>query len=389
MKIVVLGGAGLMGRITVRDLLENPDVEQVTVGELHRKAAQAILADLKDTRLKVEGIDIRQKDKLVDLISGHAVVINSSPYVLNLEVMYACLEAGAHYLDLGGLFKMTQRQLELHDAFKKHRLIAVLGCGSTPGTTNVMAGYGVSKVDQVDSVEVKIGCADFATSDSPLTPPYTMDTILDEFSMKPVIFEGGKFREVSPLSGEEEVLFPAPIGAVTACYTIHSEVATFPLSFKSKGIRSASFRISFPKAFYDKLKFLAELGFAEEKKRTIEGAEISPRKFLLSLLGELPQAEGDADDCDIIRVEVRGRKNGRKVECRIESIVRPHSRWKVSAGALDTGVPASIIAQMIAQGQIKERGVYPPETCVDPEAYFKELASREMNVYSVIREELT
>jgi lysine 6-dehydrogenase len=389
MKIAVLGGAGLMGRITVRDLLENPDIDRVTVGELHRKAAQTILGNLKDKRLVVEGIDIRQKEKLVALLSGHDVVINSSPYILNLEVMNACIEAGVHYLDLGGLFKFTQRQLELHDEFKKHRLSAVLGCGSTPGTTNVMAGYAVSKMDEVESVEVKIGCADFARIESPLTPPYTMDTILDEFSMNPIIFDGGKFREVPPLSGEEEVLFPAPVGAVTACYTIHSEVATFPLSFKKKGIKRASFRISFPKAFYDKMKFLAELGFASETKRIIHGAEIAPRKFLLSFLNELPQPEGDPDDCDVIRVEARGKKNGLRVECRMESIVRPHSRWKVSAGALDTGVPASIIAQMIAQGQIKERGVFPPEVCVDPEAYFKELASREMNVYSVIREELT
>ena len=30
--------------------------------------------------------------------------------------MRACLEAGCHYLDLGGLYWMTGRQLELHDA---------------------------------------------------------------------------------------------------------------------------------------------------------------------------------------------------------------------------------------------------------------------------------
>ncbi len=259
MKIAVLGGAGLMGRITVRDLLENPDIDQVTVGELHRKAALSILGSLKEKRLKVESLDIKQQDKLVGLISGHDVVINSTPYVLNLEVMRACLSAGVHYLDLGGLFKMTQRQLELSDDFRKRDLIAVLGCGSTPGTTNVMAGYAVSKLDEVESVEVKIGCADFAISESPLTPPYTMDTVLDEFSLNPVIFEGGKFREVSPLSGEEEVVFPAPVGVVNACYTIHSEVATFPLSFKNKGIKRASFRIAFPQAFYNKIKFLAEL----------------------------------------------------------------------------------------------------------------------------------
>ena len=53
--------------------------------------------------------------------------------------MRACLEAGCHYIDLGGLYWLTGRQLELHDEFEQAGLLALLGMGSSPGKTNVMA----------------------------------------------------------------------------------------------------------------------------------------------------------------------------------------------------------------------------------------------------------
>jgi saccharopine dehydrogenase-like NADP-dependent oxidoreductase len=371
----------------VRDLLEDADISGVIVAELNPDAARAVLGS--DARLQIHGLDVTDREKLVSLLRGCVVVINSTRYTTNMDVMQACLEAGAHYLDLGGLFHMTRRQLALHDEFKSRGLTAVLGCGSTPGITNVMAARACCDLDTVRSVHVKIGCADFSKSAAPLVPPYSMETILDEFSLKPMIFDDGEFKEVAPLSGEEEVSFPEPVGTIRACYTLHSEVATFPLSYREKGIRSASFRIAFPSEFYDKLKLLVELGFAREEKRAVAGVEVSPRKLLLSLLNEIPADESEPDDCDVIRVEARGTTGGRRIHRTMESIVRPHSRWKVSAGALDTGVPASIIAQMIAKGVVTARGVYPPETCIDPDVFFRAMAQREMRVYSVTREELT
>ncbi len=59
--------------------------------------------------------------------------------------MEACLRAGAHYLDLGGLYHVTAAQFETFapadggDRFESAGLLAVLGIGSSPGKTNLMA----------------------------------------------------------------------------------------------------------------------------------------------------------------------------------------------------------------------------------------------------------
>ena len=58
------------------------------------------------------------------------------------------------------------------------------------------------------------------------------------------------------------------------------------------------------------------------------------------------------------------------------------SHWdSVPAGTLDTGVPPSIIAQMIARGEIIKTGAMEPGFCVDPEKFFDELKKRGMHVY--------
>ena len=66
------------------------------------------------------------------LLSGVDVLVNSASYRVNLDAMRACLEAGCHYIDLGGLYHLTTRQLELDDDFTTVGKLALLGMGELP-----------------------------------------------------------------------------------------------------------------------------------------------------------------------------------------------------------------------------------------------------------------
>ena len=46
----------------------------------------------------------------------------------------------------------------------------------------------------------------------------------------------------------------------------------------------------------------------------------------------------------------------------------------------NTGYPTSIIAQMLAEGIIKEKGVIPQETSVPSDIFIEELSKRGINV---------
>ena len=378
-----------MARITLLDLVSCKEIERILVADLSLEAATAVIESLDDERLEAAAVDVRDVEATAAIIEGYDVVINSTQYYFNLEVMKAALLAKAHYIDLGGLFHMTRKQVTLDDDFRKAGLLAILGSGSTPGITNVMARYAVDKLDQVEAIDIKIGAADLDPG-SAFSSPYSLDTIIDECAMSPYIYDDDHWIELPPFSGGENVTFPSPIGAATAHYTLHSEVATFPVSFKAKGIHRATFRLALPEEFVKTVKTLVDLNLADDTPRDIRGVSVKPRDVLLNVLRPRPGASDTMpNDCDCLRVDVSGSRGGRKVTITLESLVFPHEAWRASAGALDTGVPPSIMAQMIARGDIKERGTRSPEECVPPLPFFEELARRGMHVDAIVREPLS
>jgi saccharopine dehydrogenase-like NADP-dependent oxidoreductase len=334
---------------------------------------RAIAAD--NSRVKFVSADVRDESATAKLIEGHDAVLNCVTYYLNIPVMKAALRARVPYTDLGGLYHGSLRQFELHDDFKTAGITALLGMGSTPGITNVMAGMLSKQMERVDEIHVRVACMDESAS-GPLPVPYALDTVLDEFALEPYVFRNGKAEPVPPMSGAESIDFPSPVDRVEALYTLHSEVAMFPRSFP--GLREASFKVAFPQEFTRKVRFLVELGFASRDKLV---RDVSPREMLLAVAARQPApASSEPRDCDVLRVHVSGASGGKQINAMAEAIVFPHPEWKVAAGSLDTGVPLSIAGQMLARRVIDAPGVQCPETCVPPDPFFAELQNRGITV---------
>jgi lysine 6-dehydrogenase len=368
MKIAVLGAAGAMAQVVVRDLLEFVPAVEIT-------AADRRPLEHPDTRVRFAEADVTDEAATARLLEGHDAVLNCVTYYYNVPVMRAALAARVPYADLGGLYHGSVKQFALHDDFRRAGVTALLGMGSTPGITNVMAGALAEGLDAVESVHVRVGCVDRSAS-GPLPVPYALDTVLDEFSLEPMVFENGAAHPVPPMSGGETIDFPEPVGRAEALYTLHSEVAMFPRSFP--GLRDASFKVAFEPGFVAKVRFLVELGFASREKT---GAGESPRAVLLELAAGQHVPGGAPNDADHLRVELSGRKDGRPVSRRADLTVTPHERWGVAAGAFDTGVPLSIAGQLLAGRAISEPGVLCPETAVPHELFFEMLERRGMRVH--------
>jgi lysine 6-dehydrogenase len=411
MRVVVVGGAGAMGRWTVRDLTESEGVDEVVVADLDgaraREAAGWAAANSgSNGTAQVSGLalDAADPEALRRAFDGAEVVCNCAVYALNLPVMEACADAGTHYVDLGGLFHTTRRQLALHDRFVAAGVTAVIGMGGSPGITNVLAALAARDLDVVSEVEVRLGVADFAPSTAPVPVPYAIQTILDEFAVPAVTFRAGRLVEVPAMSEQEELNFPAPVGRVRVGHTLHSEIATLPLHFADRGIRSVSFKVGFPADFMDKLTLLTALGLADTTPVELPSGTVVPRELLVHAItttATTPGPEAAPDDAEAIWVRVRGRRAGPSgdpalaprddtpgapVERLAELVVRPHPTWQAGSGQLDTGVPPSIVAQLLAAKVIDRPGVLAPEDAVPPEPFLAELATRNMEVTLITRE---
>jgi lysine 6-dehydrogenase len=380
MQIIVLGGAGAMGRIAVRTLTEFSDVDQITIADYNEERAHDVAAALVSSKVEVRQIDVNDEERLRRLLRGADVVLNAVEYVFNLPVLRACIQEKVHYADLGGLFHMTRKLMDLSEEAEAAGITAIVGMGGTPGVTNLLARAAVDQLDSVDSIKVQLGCGDNTPSKAPLVAPYSIRTILDEFTKEPQVFQDGTWYPQKPLSGVEEMVFPLPIGRATATYSLHSECATFPVSFRDKGIRHVSFKIAFPPDFMTKLKFLVDLGFGSAEPISVQGVKVSPREVLAQLLDMVPAEDVEPQDCDVLRIVAAGETDGQPVEITNQIVVLPYPRWGISAGALDTGTPLAIAGRMLANGEIIRRGCFGPEACVPTEPFFYELAKYDMHV---------
>jgi lysine 6-dehydrogenase len=385
MHIIVLGGAGAMGRVTVRALTEYEDVDLITIADYNEERAQEVASSLASSKVQVRQIDVTNEVQLDRLLHGADVVLNAVDYVFNLLVLRACIRERVHYADLGGLFHMTRKMLELHAEVEAAGITAIAGIGGTPGITNMLARSAVDQFSSVESIKVQLGCSDATPTTAPLVAPYSIRTILDEFTKEPQIYEDGVWYPQQPLSGEEQIVFPDPVGRATAIYSLHSECALFPLSFRDKGVKHVSFKIAFPGDFMTKLKFLVDLGFGSDEPISVRGVNISPRAVLSYLLEAFPSEDVEPQDCDVLRVVVTGKVGRKWQKITNQIVVLPYSPWGISAGALDTGVPLAIAGRMLARGEISKRGVYGPEMCVPVALFFNALTQYGMYVHCDIR----
>ena len=308
---------------------------------------------------------------LASVLGGVAAVAACLPYRLNLEVMEAALAAGCHYADLGGLYHVTLKQWELDARFREAGLSAVMGIGSAPGITNVLARLGADQLDEgsVRSIDLVNGAIDLSEGGGEFGVPYSAETILDEFTLPAIVFEDGRLREVEAGSGVIDWAFPQPIGTQPAMYTLHSEPATLPRTIP--GVRDVRWRLALPRPVHEGFVFLVRAGLASRDPVMTSSGPVVPREALAAVLNRLSSADGEPSDREVIDVRVAGSSGGAPATYRSLASFEP-SPEGLSAGAFGTAIPIATTVRWLAEGRVPP-GVHPPETAFDPAAFVAEL----------------
>jgi lysine 6-dehydrogenase len=362
MRIAVLG-AGAMGSAAAALLARHQDVEPLVL-DADRERAERVVSSVGRGEAGTVG-----PDGPAGMLRGVDAVASCVPYRLNLEVMEAALAAGCPYADLGGLYHVTLRQLELDDRFREAGLPAIAGIGCCPGLSNVMARLAADRLDTVESVDIVDGARE---EEEGFGVPYSADTILDEFSAPAMVFEEGRLREVAAGSGAVRWPFPEPLGEMEAVYTLHSEIATLPRTID--GVRDVRWRLALPPAVAQGFRLLVDLGLAGEEPVDTPAGPVVPRDVLRAVLARIPPPQGPPRDLEILVVRVRGTLDGRPATFTAEARYEPQPEG-ISAGAFGTAIPIAVAALWLAKGRVPA-GVHPPETAF-PAAEFVDDLVRE------------
>ena len=377
MRVVVLGGGGLTGRGAVRQLGVGGVFDEVVAADVDRTLAEAA-ASAAGPRATPASLDVRDRRATAELLRRATVVVNAAPYAFNLEAMAAALDARVPYLDFGGLFHTTRRQLEFDPAWRAAHLLAIPGLGQVPGVSNVLAMAATESLERVDSIILRDGWRDLQTGGPDVSFTWSPATFLDEMVRPAVVFEGDQYREYPPMSGAEEFDFAPPVGRTKVYRTLHSEPATLPESLRAKGLRHCEWKEGGPGI--ELLRVLGQLGLGSEAPVDVHGAKVVPRDFTVALLRREnllgPPPGAVVDDWEILDIEIRGTERGRPVVRHVTARFPPWPDWHLAATEYAVGTAGAIGAEMIARGEVPGEGVIPPERCVPAAPFRRELARR-------------
>jgi saccharopine dehydrogenase (NAD+, L-lysine-forming) len=371
-----------MGSEATRDLAMTSNFDEITIADLNVTRAQALADELNAATgravMRAMALDGSDEDALAEAMREQDVVINTMTYHFGMTVTRAAIRNGARYVDLGGLHN-TPLQLSLDAEAKAAGATIVLGCGATPGVTNVLARRGVDDLDTVEAIHIA-----FASHRSIAASPGLLDTVIDEFNPEASRFywEDGQLVEVRPFDGVRTLDFQPPVGTQEVYYVPHSETRTLP-RFIGKGLRRVDVRGAWTPEIMQALRFFLSYRLITSDVTQIDGVPVQAKKFLREHLLE-QEAQGNAlgksEWAFLLYVEVTGTRAGR-IARRVYRTSHPDmSIWGRSATARMTGIPASIGAQLLAHGNVSQTGVLAPEVAFEPTAFIAELARRGIRV---------
>ncbi|MBM3232013.1 NAD-dependent epimerase/dehydratase family protein [Candidatus Pacearchaeota archaeon] len=371
---VVMGATGMQGRIVSKDLLENG--YSVLLCGRDKKRLEHLMHKYKKT--KFEYVDARNVEKMANIFkkSGANVVVTCVEGDWNLNVLKACIKAGLHSVDLGSEIPMTKDQFALHNTLKQKNLTHITGCGSVPGIGNVLLNHAAQKFDSLHTVEVGFA---WNSNIKKFVVPFSMESIIEEFTEPATNIKDGKFTKLRPLDTLTKTKEPF-VGKQYSMFVRHPETYTFYHYFKDKGLKNVRFYAEFPPHSFDVIKQLIDLGFNNREKIKVDGAEVRPIDVVTQTLKDLKFPKGYKEK-ENLWLRLYGKNKGERKNILIECIVGTNKGWEDAGCNIDTGMPASIMAQMIKEKIITERGSFAPEAIVPPKPFFDELKKRQMIVY--------
>lgn len=377
MKVVVLG-AGLMGKEVAHDLVNSVEVEKVFLADVALEKAQQFIEELGSDKIEAVELNAECDQALREVISRGDVVVNALFYAFNERVAQAAIDVKVHAVDLGGhIGGVTEKVLQLNDQAKAAGVTIVPDLGVAPGMVNILTGYGVSKLDEVESIKLYVG--GIPTEPKPplhYTRVFSLEGVFDHYTEPSKMIQKGQLVEVESMSGLEPIYFDE-FGVLEAFYTsggISTLYKTYP------DVKTLEYKTIRYKGHADKFKLLVDLDFlSKDNVVEVDGQEVSVRAVVREALKKKLEL-GKKIDAVLLRAIIVGEVKQQQVTFEYEMVVKKDIDANVTAMARATANTVSVVAQMIGAGVIEKRGVFAPEQVVPGQQFIEQMAKRGVDI---------
>lgn len=376
MKILVLG-AGRMGHGAVYDLVYNsPDVSAVTIADFDAAKAEHVAEMVGSDKITPTQINAANYEAIAHLMLGHDSAISCVNYWYNESLSRAAIETGTNFCDLGGNNYVVDEQLALNEQAKAAGINIIPDCGLAPGMVSILAMHGAATFDQIDEIHIRVG----GLPQNPQPPlnyqlVFSVEGLINEYLEVARVIRDGEIREVDSMTEIEELSFDGfpPLEA----FQTSGGTSTLPDTFLGK-IRELDYKTIRYAGHCEKFKTMIDLGLCSSDEMVADFVKVKPRK----VFGELLQKHLPADGPDyvLIRLDFVGKTGGGTKKLRYDIVDKQDEATGLSAMMRTTAFPASIIAQMMAKGDVLKRGATPQEKAIDPAKFVAELERRKINI---------
>ncbi|HTY11840.1 MAG TPA: saccharopine dehydrogenase C-terminal domain-containing protein [Bacteroidota bacterium] len=373
-------GAGLMGNAIAYDLIHSSPHYAVTLADLDGERARQTASALDMDRAHPQRIDVRNFDDVVRLMAGHSVVISAVTFHLNLLLAKAAIKAGAHFCDLGHDDGIIQQQLAEASRASDAKITAVVNCGLAPGLADILAMHAFRQFENVDSLQLRVG----GLPQHPHPPfnyqlVFSAEGLVEEYSLPATILRGGKIMTVESLTEVEELSFPPPFQNLEAFHT-GGGASRLPHLLEGK-VESLEYKTIRYAGHCEKIKPLFDIGFAENTPLALGSNLVTTRELFLELLKK--RLTFNEPDVVLILVTARGKQGGKERQRSYRVIDLFDEKNSMTAMMRTTSFPTSVIAQMLLDGTISEKGVFTAEEIVPAEPLIAELKKRNIIIESL------
>jgi lysine 6-dehydrogenase len=372
MRMLVLG-AGLQGSACAYDLLAHTDYD-VVMADINVDNVAPFLQPYVGGRLTLQQVDANDRTSVRRVMEGVTATMSAFPYYFNLGMAVAAIDAGSHFCDLGGNTEIVLQQKALADRAREKGVSLVPDCGLAPGMVNILAQHGISRLDRVDAVRIKVG----GLPQNPEPPlnyqlVYSLEGALDYYTTLSWVLRDGKPTQVKALSEIEELEFPG-VGTLEAFHTAGG-LSTMAQSYEGKVPTMEYKTLRFP-GHAKLMEAVRDLGLLDLEPVDVKGTRVVPRDVFISIVG--PRLRKDyrvSPDMVVLRVEAEGEKDGRPALFRWDLLDRFDAATGITAMMRTTGFSLAITGAFQAEGRI-EPGVWTPDEAMPAPAYIDALAGR-------------
>ena len=364
-QVIVLGGSGAVGSVAVKTLAAQDMFSSVIIGDMNMDRARSLIGEIKSDKVSAAYVDATDPGSITKAIDGSDIVLNCiGPFYLTVKtVLGAVIASRINYVDICDDVDVTLDILGMDEEAKKAGISALIGMGSSPGATNLLARLAHDTLlDETESIDI------FHTHGGEAVEGEGV--IAHRFhcmSIEIPMFLDGRLTYVNYFESDGIALrqtfdFPV-VGSSIPLYPYpHPEQVTLP---RYLNVRSVTNKGSvLPNEYYNLTRDLCGLGLSGREPLEVKGSTVIPYDFAVAYIlrerERILKESGFKGPCGCCSVVAKGKKDGRYQEYRF------HMASRSQALGEGTGIPAAMGVMLMHQGKIEAKGVLPPEACVDP-----------------------